>query len=216
MRNFLYILMILLLAANAPAYSQQSDADNILLGGVVVGNDTIPMIFLETFTVTEKLPRHLVRKRNRYNKLKYNIYKVYPYAVVAADVLQDVDVELAKIDNKRDRKKYMNTVEQELKGRFKGELEDLTISQGKVLVKLINRQTGKPCFEIIKEVKSGFSAVVWQSVALLFNNNLKKEYDPEGEDAEMEAIVRELETEYYLQQNYKLQTSYQAQSKRRF
>lgn len=113
---------------------------------------------------------------------------------------------LAKIgDNKKARKQYLNGIEKELNKRFKGELENLTISQGQVLVKLINRQTGKNCFGIIKELKGGFSAVVWQSVALLFSNSLKKEYDPHGADREMEVIVAELEATQWHKYKYQLQ-----------
>jgi hypothetical protein len=84
-------------------------------------------------------------------------------------------------------------VEKELNKRFKGELEELTITQGQILVKLISRQTGRNCYGIIKEVKGGFSAVVWQSVALLFSNNLKREYDPYDRDKDIEAVVQEIE-----------------------
>jgi len=76
-------------------------------------------------------------------------------------------------------------------------LSDFTISEGQILVKLIARQTGRPCFHIIKELKGGFSAVVFQSIGLLFNNNLKKEYDPTGRDSEIESIVQELEAGNY-------------------
>ena len=75
-----------------------------------------------------------------------------------------------------------------------------------LLVKLINRQTGRNCFSIIKEVKGGFNAVVYQSVAVLFNNNLRREYDPTGNDRDMEMIVRELEAiNYYKYQHYRQQ-----------
>lgn len=194
-----------------PASAQKSAADTILLGGVVENGDTIAMVFLPEYEKLDRLPKGLAKKRAAYNRLRYNVFKTYPYAVIAASVLKDVDGNLARIDNKKDRKAYLKTVEKELNRRFKGELEDLTISQGQVLVKLINRQTGKNCFSIIRELKSGFSAVVWQSVALLFSNNLKKEYDPQGRDADIEAIVLELEAYNYhrykmLQQQQILQT----------
>src|SRR5690606_24440986 len=95
------------------------------------------------------------------------------------------------------------SLEKELKKRFKGELEDMTISQGQVLVKLINRQSGRNVFGIIKQVKGGFNAVVYQSFAMLFKNNLRKEYDPEGDDKMIEMIVREIEAKNYQHyQNY--------------
>lgn len=191
------------------ASAQVSNNDTILQGGVVVGQDTFAMVYMDYVYITGKLPKHLARQRRQFNKLRYNIYKVYPYAVIAADVLKDVDSTLLAIgDNKKQRKAYLNTVEAELKKRFKGELTNMTISQGHLLVKLIDRQTGKSCYHIIKELKGGFSAVVIQSVATIFTHNLKKEYDPLGDDKEIEAIVQELEANRYfdyMYQQYKTQ-----------
>lgn len=185
---------------------QRTATDTILLGMVTEEGIGIPMVFLDEVAIKARLPKKWVKRQEEYNRLKYNVYKVYPYAVIAADVLQDVHAHLETIPGKKAQKAYMKSVELELKKRFKGELENLTISQGQVLVKLINRQTGRNCFSIIKEVKGGFSAVVYQSVAMLFSNNLRKEYDPEGHDRDMEAIVQELEaTNYYRHYYYKQQ-----------
>lgn len=202
MKRFL-IFILLAAACLHPSHARaQQGPDTIRLGGVVAGADTFAMVFLDNVDVVDKLPRRLARKyarqREEMSRLRYNVYKVYPYAVIAAEVLQDVDVYLARMQTRQERKAYLKTVERDLNKRFKGELTDLTITQGQILVKLINRQTGKNCFGIIKELKGGFSAVVWQSVALLFSNNLKKEYDPEDRDRDIELVVRELEaTNYY-------------------
>lgn len=212
-----YILVLLTLLAKADyCYSQPRGNDTILLGGIVVDKDTFAMVFLEDFYLTGKLPRHLAKQREAYNRLRYNIYKVYPYAIIAAEVLKDVDVNLAKYeDDRRKRKEYLKSVEKELNKRFKGELENMTISQGQLLVKLINRQTGKNCYGIIKELKGGFSAVVWQSVALIFNNSLKREYDPYDRDKEIESIVVELEANYYYKYKYQRQNALIQQSRRK-
>ncbi len=177
-----------------------------MLGGIVVGADTFAMVYLPDVYKTAPMLRKYARKRAQATRLRYNVQKVYPYAIIAADVLKDVDVTLAKYeDDKRKRKEYLKSLEKELNRRFKGELEDLTITQGQILVKLINRQTGKNCFGIIKELKGGFSAVVWQSLALLFNNSLKREYDPYDRDKEIEDIVAELEANNYYQYRYQRQ-----------
>jgi hypothetical protein len=174
--------------------AQQSANDTIRLGGVVTEQgDTLAMVFLPDILKTAPMPRHIARQRVEWNRLRYNVYKVYPYAVIAASVLKDVDANLARCADKQARKTYLKTVEKELNKRFKGELEELTITQGQILVKLISRQTGRNCYGIIKEVKGGFSAVVWQSVALLFSNNLKREYDPYDRDKDIEAVVQEIE-----------------------
>lgn len=192
------------LLAEKHSYAQPVGNDTILLGAIVMDNDTFPMVFLPDFVKTDKLPRRFARAKKRYDRLHYNVYKVYPYAIMAAEVLKDVDTNLIALsEDKKERKTYLKSLEKQLNTRFKGELEDLTITQGQILVKLINRQTGKNCYSIIKELKGGFSAVIWQSVALIFSNNLKREYDPYDRDADIEAIVTELEANYYY--NYKYQ-----------
>ncbi len=172
--------------------------DTILLGAVIRGRDTVAMVFLPEHEVHDKLPRRWVKYALYKTKLRMNLEKVYPYAVTAAEVLKDVDFNLDRFgDNKDARKAYLRSIEKELKRRWKGELEDLTITQGQLLVKLIDRQTGKNCFSIIKEMKGGFTATLWQGVAMLFSNNLKREYDPQGDDKDIEGIVRDIEAQNY-------------------
>jgi len=191
----------LLSAANLKA---QSGNDTIRLGGIVVGTDTFAMVFLDNVNIYEHLSPGMARRRAReerrqerhdagYARLRYNVYKVYPYAVTAAYLLNDVERKLDGMTDKKERKIYLKKLEQQLNKQFKGELENFTIQQGIVLVKLINRQTGRNCFSIIQEVKGGFNAVVWQGVALVFNNNLKREYDPLDRDRDIESIVQEIE-----------------------
>lgn len=202
-----YIFMaVIILMVTRVAAQQRGSADTILLGAVVENKDTIAMIYLPEFVKTEHLT---AREARRYAKqraydanLRYNVYKVYPYAIIAADLLKNVDTDLDKMDKRSDRKAYLKSVEKELNKRFKGELEDLTITQGQILVKLIDRQTGKNCYSIIQEVKGGFSAVIWQSVALIFSNSLKREYDPADRDKDIEAIVQELEASNYNKYQY--------------
>jgi hypothetical protein len=195
--------------------AQPHGNDTILLGSIIVGQDTFAMAWLPDVTIVGALPRRYARQRAAYDRLRYNIYKVYPYAVIAADVLKDVDVNLAKLqDDRQKRKAYLKSVEKELNRRFKGELEDMTITQGQLLVRLIDRQTGKNCFSIIRELKGGFSAVIWQSVALIFSNNLKREYDPYDRDKDIETIVAELEANSYYKYQYQRQRVLQAQAGR--
>lgn len=214
LKHLSILVFSLLFATLTPKHScaQVSNNDTIALGGVVVNSDTFAMVYMDYVYIKGKMSRKMARQRRRYNKLRHNIYKVYPYAVIAADVLKDVDSTLLAIgDNKQKRKAYLKTIENELKRRFKGEISDMTISQGHLLVKLIDRQTGKSCYHIIKELKGGFSAVVIQSVATIFTHNLKKEYDPLGDDKEIEEIVRELEANRYFDYMYQ---QYKQQNKR--
>lgn len=185
--------------------------DTIMLGAVVENGDTIATAFLPEFVKTGPFNKRFAKQQAYNAQLRYNVYKVYPYALAAADILKDVDVSLDKLDERKDRKKYLKTIEKQLNVRFKGELENLTINQGQILVRLIDRQTNKNCYSIIKELKGGFSAVVWQSVALIFSNNLKREYDPADRDKDIEAIVKELEeSNYYKYKLYRQQMNLQA------
>lgn len=200
------ILAICTIALTSTAVAQPSGNDTIMLGGYTIDGSVHPMVYMDDVYVVDKLPRKWARKRAKYNKLKHNIYKVYPYAVVAADILKDVDSVLLAIgDDRRRRKDYLKSIEDELKKEFKGEISDMTVSQGHVLVKLIDRQTGKSCYHIVKELKGGVPAVIYQSIGLIFSHNLKKEYDPTGDDADMEEIVRELEQAQNYQHQYRLQ-----------
>lgn len=213
--RYLFCCLVFLLSQSKSVFAQHKTAtDTILLGAIVDNNkDTIPMVFLNDFMVIDKLPLKWVKRQAKLDRLRYNVITTYPYAVIAAGVLKDVNTNLEMIHDKKAQKAYMKSVEKELKAKFKGQLENLTISQGQVLVKLIDRQTGRNCYSIIKEVKGGFNAVVYQSIALIFSNNLRRDYDPEGDDKDIETIVRELETSnYYQYQYYKQQQMRQAHS----
>lgn len=204
---YIYFVIILWsIVTHTRLLAQEKSAnDTIRLGGVMEQGVLAPMAYLDEFTLTDKLPEKWVKRQAEYDRLKRNVYKVYPYAVIAAGVLKDTYEQADKIEDKKARKRYIKSVEADLKKKFKGELENLSIHQGQVLVKLINRQTGRDCFSIIKEVKGGFNAVVYQSVALLFNNSLRKDYDPTGDDKDIEAIVREMEATHYYQYYYNKQ-----------
>ena len=117
------------------------------------------------------------------------VKKVYPLAIDAAQRLEELDIELAKLDLKKDQKAYTKAVEDALKDEITPMLWKMTRYEGKILLKLIDRETNITVFGIIKELRSGFTAGFYQALARLFGNNLKLEYDPEGEDAVLEQIV---------------------------
>lgn len=178
------------------AKAQQQQADKPAYPAVVVGTDTMASITLKIFEVTEKLPRRLRKERERWTRLRNAVYVTYPYARSAAVVLKDVNTQLAALSNKRQRKEYLNAKEKEMKAAFGDKLQNLSVYQGKVLMKLIDRETGENCYEIIKELKGGFNARVWQTVAFFFGGNLKSEYDVQ-EDKDIEDIVQELQLYHY-------------------
>jgi len=141
-------------------------------------------------------PKHLLKKRQEWTRLRNAIYVTYPYARRAGAIMNEINAKIAGISNKEKRKKYILSREKELKKEFTTPLSDLSVYQGKVLMKLINRQTGNNCYDIIKEYKGGLTARVWQTVAFFFSSNLKQPYDPKGGEKEMELIVQEVERMY--------------------
>src|SRR6185437_9518647 len=190
-------LCLSLLFTVQKATGQHAANDTILLGAVIENGDTLAVVYLPEFEEIGQVDKQYADRLAKYNQLRYNVYKVYPYAVIAAGILKSVDDDLARLPDKRARKAYLKGKEKELNSRFKNDLENLSIAQGQILVKLIDRETGKNCYGIIREMKGGFSAIIWQSVAMLFSNNLKREYDPTDRDKDIEQIVQEIEAYNY-------------------
>lgn len=187
-----FLLMGISLCYTRAMAQEAHGADVIPLHAIVVGKDTIPVITLAIVDVVEKMPKALRKERERWSRLRNAVYVTYPYARSAARVLKDVNGRLATMNSKRERKAYLASKEKELKAQFGDKLENLSVYQGKVLMKLIDRETGQNCYDIIKELKGGFNARVWQTVAFFFGGNLKSDYDKQ-EDHDIEIIVQELE-----------------------
>lgn len=201
----LYSLLVLLILAGGRLPAQESVNDTIRLGATMVNGVNYPTIFLPEF---EKTGVYIDgQDRIRRDKLRRDIYVVYPYAITAATIMKDVSATLDTLDRRRDRRRYLKSVDRQLDIAFKEPLKNLSVDQGHVLIKLINRQTGQNCYSIIRELKSGLSAVVWQSVGLMFNNNLRHNYDPTDKDMEIEAMVQILEGST----NYRYQLYMQAE-----
>ncbi|NCX95363.1 MAG: DUF4294 domain-containing protein [Chitinophagia bacterium] len=189
-----YYVLLLFLTASLP-HSVMAQAlsanDTIRLGGVEVAGAHYPFIFLPECTIRDKgLDADEIK---RLNTLRVNVFYVYRYALLAGTVFKEINQDMDKLDTRKDRKQYLKKVDNQLDECFKKPLKNLSIEQGHVLIRLINRQTGKSCYKIIRELKGDVSAVLWQSVGIVFNNNLRKEYDPTGDDKDIERITQELE-----------------------
>ncbi len=129
----------------------------------------------------------------QYNILELRVLKVYPMAKAAAIKLKEYNRVYLGFKSERERKDYVKKIEKELFAEFESEIRTMSISQGRILIKLIDRETGQSSFEIIKEFKGGFSAFFWQSVARIFGHNLKSEYDAANEDRMIEYIVWQID-----------------------
>ena len=156
----------------------------------------MPAKTLENVWISKPGPPGMKERIEKWTRLRNAVYVTYPYARRAGAVMNDINAKIEKMPEKEDRKAYIKTREKELRKEFTEPLTNLSIYQGKVLMKLINRQTGNNCYEIIKEYKGGVTARVYQTVAFFFSTSLKQPYDAQGDDKEIESIVKEVERMY--------------------
>lgn len=159
----------------------------------VVNSDTLPLVNLETVYIYTDFVFKTARQREQWTRTKFNVKKVYPYAILAAAKLKEYDMALAKIQDEKIKKIYIKVCEKDLRQEFEDELKGLTVSQGKVLMKLIDREAGKTTYEVVKQLRGSFQAAMWQTVARLFGHNMKAEYDEEVEDILIERAVKLVE-----------------------
>jgi hypothetical protein len=165
------------------------------LRSVVTQGDTLPQVFLREVVVQAKTrSRKWYDRYNRRNtRLEYNVRKVYPYALLAAAKINEIEEKLTHTTKESERKAIIREEYARLMKTFKTPLMKLSVTQGRILVRLIYRETNHTSFAHIREYKGAVNAYFWQSLALLFGNNLKAAYDPYGEDAEIEEIVQRIQ-----------------------
>lgn len=147
-----------------------------------------PVLLEEIVIYRDKMDSESLK---RFMLLQNRVYKVYPYARVAADRLAKLDAVMAQLPTKKEKKKYFKIVENYIEGEFTDPLKKLSRKQGQILLKLLYRQTGQTSYDIIKEHKSGMKAWVSSNTAKLFDLNMKAKYDPYGdnEDYLIETIL---------------------------
>lgn len=190
------LLVLMFLSTDAKAQWKAGPNDTILVAYVVVNGDTMTYKELETIFVFANMTKEQQERYKQWTRLRNAVYVTYPYAIQAGAIINDVNANLTHIKDKRKRSSYLKTKESELKKRFADPITSLSVYQGKVLMKLINRETNNNCYELIKEYRGGFTARFWQTIAWIFGSSLKQDYDPYGEDAEMEKIVKEVAVMY--------------------
>ena len=186
-RWFCSTMLVLALITGASAQSGE------LTPVMIIGGDTIPLYTLPDVVVERTMSPKTRRQAARIDKLTRNVQKVFPYALTTAKLLDQYDHDLATIERESDKDLYLKLAEAELKAEFETELRNMTQSQGRLLIKLIDRETGHTSYELVKQLRGSFNAWLWQGVARLFGNDLKSDYDPIGDDALVESIVRRIE-----------------------
>ena len=200
------LLLALMLLAGSSFAQQNAGRDSIIAQAVIYNGDTLEAKTLENVYFYSRLNEAQLSARAKYNRLRNAVYVTYPYARRAGAVMNDINDKLLSITKKEDRKKYIHSREAELRKEFTDPLTNLSIYQGKVLMKLINRETGNNCYEIIKEYKGGFNARLYQTVAFFFNSNLKQSYNAASDDIVIEKLVKEVQRMHGYQDNSKIQS----------
>ena len=183
------VLILLVLSITAPLlWSQNRDEDGMLMQYIVDKNgDTV---YLDSLDPVYKTVRRKGKPWRKYYRLVHNFAKAYPYALLAEEKLRDADSTIATEGfNRRQKNRYINILQKDLFDTFEKPLRNLTVSQGKLLLRLIDRQTGITPYEIIKDYKGKAAAGFWQGIARLFGSDMKKPYDPNGEDKQTEELV---------------------------
>jgi hypothetical protein len=160
---------------------------------IVVDGDTIPVIYYDEIYIWGNKSFRNSAESRQWERLVRNVKKAYPYAKVAGIKFNEYNQKMANITSEKVKKDMMKQAEDELEAQFGNELKNLTISQGKILLKLIDRQTSNCSFDIVKEFRGRFRAFFYQSFARIFGYNLKVKYDPLGADADIERIVLMIE-----------------------
>jgi hypothetical protein len=172
--------------------------DTVVVPAIWYRNEVVNYKEMPNAWISKLPPNELARFIEEWTRLRNAVYVTYPYARIAGATINDINTQLATIQNKKERKAYLKSREKELKKQFSDPMQQLSVYQGKVLMKLINRQTGNNCYDIIKEYKGGVNARFYQTVAFFVGGNLKQRWDlADKGDRQIENIVKEIDGSWY-------------------
>ena len=193
--NSLSLLFLALFISNR-SQAQTGIHDTLKMEAIIYQGDTISISTLTNLYIYSKLTEAQRQALAQYNRLRNAVYVTYPYARKAGIVMNEINSKIAGIPDKNSRKSYIKSREKELKKEFTTPLTNLSVYQGKILMKLINRETGNNCYEIIKEYQGGLTARLYQTIAFFFSTSLKQSYNPQNDDMVIERIVQEVQRLY--------------------
>ena len=164
-----------------------------ILKAATFDGQTYPFVELKEIIVIGKMPRGVRFDYRRHARLVYNVRRVYPYALIVRDEFGRINRLLETLPTERAKRDFLQSYEKDLLARYEGDMRRLTFTQGKILIKLIDRETSNTSYELIRQYRGKISAIFWQGIARIFGANLKSTYDPRGDDYLIEHIVREIE-----------------------
>ena len=173
--------------------------DTVYIPAVFYHNEIVGYKEMETVWVSKLPPQKLEKYKAEWTRLRNAVYVTYPYARTAGATINDVNSQMAGMTDKGLRKDYIKTREKELKKQFTEPLSDLSVYQGKILMKIINRQTNNNCYDLIKEYRGGLNARLYQTMAWFVGGNLKQDWNLQENsmDRDIESIIREIDGNWY-------------------
>ncbi len=188
MRYCTGIIYALMLALSINAKAQEPE----LLELYTDGKDTMPMVSLKAVEINEQMGEQGKATRARFTEMIHDVREALPYARFFARKMRRLDSTLNTIESREARNAFLKKEEKKLKGELKSELKDLDYDQGRILIKLISRETDRTTYELIKRYKSGLKATMWQTAAKVFSMDLKETYDKQEEEA-LERILKAID-----------------------
>lgn len=165
----------------------------IILEAQVIDGDTIAVIGLSEVEIYSLGIPPTRSAKKKLTRLIRNVKKVYPWARLAGMQLRKYDRMLVAAESEKERRKIMKVAEKEINEKYGGDLKKLTFSQGRILIKLIDRETGNTSYDLVQDLRGNFTAFFYQTFARIWGYNLKTKYDPNGDDKKIETIVRMIE-----------------------
>jgi len=173
--------------------SVRTSRDIFVARGILVDGDTLWVAELDEVYVYPQKHFQNLRQQRKYTRLILNVKKAYPWAKLAGETMEEVNNHLVTLQTEKEQDEYLKQIEKELLDEYTEPLKKLTVTQGKILIKLVYRETGETSYKIVEFYRGKFSAFFWQALARLFGSNLKLDYDPYGEDRLIEEIVVQIE-----------------------
>ena len=193
--KYYFFLFCLVCVSGLKSFSQDSlKVGKYKLPAIIIGEDTFPVVNLPMVTVMDFSDPEVLKNLQAYYRLRFNVIKVYPYAKLASVKLNEMNEHVTTLKSDREKRRYIRETEKQIKDDFEDQVKNLSISQGNVLIKLINRETGNTSYELIKDLRGSFNAFFSQGLAKLFGHDLKDTYDPKGRDKTIEDIIQQIES----------------------
>lgn len=173
---------------------QELPKEPVRLPYLIINGDTVPTVNLREITISDERTFKTEREARKWSRLKRDVSKVYPYAKIAGKKLEHYN-KLMENMTEKEQKVMFKKVEKEIKQEFEKDIRSFTLNQGRVLLKLIDRETGNTSYTLVKDLRGNFQAFFWQSIARFFSVDLKSDYDPlnNSEDKLIEEIVISIE-----------------------